>query len=154
MILAIDFDGTLHMGQFPTIGIPMPYAIEKMKQLKADGHYIIIHTCRSNGELLEAINWMIEKGIPFDRVNDNHPDGTALHNNNSRKVYADVYVDDRQVGGLPTWPEIYEYIASFVQPQVDRVKGHITFPYAFDYVEEQAKQAVFLYEERKEVIHE
>lgn len=141
MILAIDFDGTLHMGHFPEIGIPMPYAIEKMKQLKADGHYIIINTCRSNGDLLEAVNWMLEKGIPFDRVNDNHPDGIVRHNNNSRKVHADVYVDDKQVGGLPMWQDVYKYIAGHVVPQADCITENITFPYAFDYVEQQAMQA-------------
>lgn len=145
MILAIDFDGTLHMGQYPAIGIPMPYAIEVMAQLKADGHYIIINTCRSNDCLTEAINWLLSKGIPFDRVNDNHPDEIATHSNNSRKVHADVYVDDRQVGGLPAWPEIYEYIASLTPSQscvgAQSEVMDITFPYNFDYVKELSKQA-------------
>ena len=151
MILAIDFDGTLHMGQFPEIGIPMPYAIEILKQLKADGHYIIINTCRSNGDLLEAINWMLEKGIPFDRVNDNNPYMVARHNNNSRKVHADVYVDDKQVGGLPMWPDIYKYIASLRKSTHSCPTEHITFPYSFDYVEQQAIQADA---EREEVLDE
>ena len=84
---------------------------------------------------------MLEKGIPFDRVNDNHPDGIARHNNNSRKVYADVYVDDKQVGGLPMWQDVYKYIAGHVVPQADCITENITFPYAFDYVEQQAMQA-------------
>lgn len=115
MILAIDFDGTLHMGQYPAIGIPMPYAIEVMKQLKADGHYIIINTCRSNGYLTEAINWLLSKGIPFDRVNDNHPETVEKYNSDSRKIYAHIYVDDKQVGGLPPWGEIYNYITEAEQ---------------------------------------
>ncbi len=139
MILAIDFDGTLHMGQYPAIGIPMPYAIEVMKQLKADGHYIIINTCRSNGYLTEAINWLLSKGIPFDRVNDNHPDEIATHSNNSRKVHADVYVDDKQIGGLPMWPEIYEYIDGLAPVEPCGVAS-VTYPYAFDYVEMQIGQ--------------
>lgn len=116
MILAIDFDGTLHCGEYPEIGVPAPYAIEKMRKLKELGHYIIINTCRCDRHLIAAINWLLEKGIPFDRVNDNHPLESKKYGSNSRKIFADVYVDDRQVGGLPTWP------------------------YTFDYIEEQAKQ--------------
>lgn len=127
MIVAVDFDGTLHCGQYPEIGIPAPYAVEKMKQLKESGHYLIINTCRCGDHLTAAINWLLEKGIPFDRVNDNHPDAVELHSSNSRKVFADVYVDDRQVGGLPTWP------------------------YTFDYIEEQAKQ---IEEKGKEALNE
>lgn len=139
MIIAIDFDGTLHSGVFPAIGVPAPYAVEIMQKLKADGHYIIINTCRSNDDLLEAINWMLLKRIPFDRVNDNHPAQIALHKNNSRKVHADLYIDDKQVGGLPLWPDIYKYIATFIDPQVESFVGNVTFPYAFDYVEEQSR---------------
>lgn len=111
MIIAVDFDGTLHMGKWPGIGLQMPDAVRTMQQLKADGHYIIINTARDGDRLIEAVNWMLEKGIPFDRVNDNHPMNTELYGSNSRKVYAHVYVDDRQVGGLPSWSEIYDYIA-------------------------------------------
>lgn len=110
MIIAIDFDGTLHLGQFPAIGIPAPDAIKVMKQLKADGHYLIINTARSGDDLLNAINWLLEKGIPFDRVNDNYPVNVATYGSNSRKIYAHLYVDDRQVGGLPPWCEIYEEV--------------------------------------------
>lgn len=108
MIIAVDFDGTLHLGKFPAIGIPAPDAIKVMKQLKADGHYLIINTARSGDDLLNAINWLLDKGVPFDRVNDNYPVNVEKYGNNSRKIYAHLYVDDRQVGGLPPWSEIYE----------------------------------------------
>lgn len=112
MIIAIDFDGTLHMGKFPAIGIPVPGAIDMMRQLKADGHYLIINTARNGDDLLNAINWLLEQDIPFSRVNDNEPGNVAKYGSNSRKIYAHCYIDDRQVGGLPTWPKIYDYIAS------------------------------------------
>lgn len=112
MILAIDFDGTICRGTFPNIEGESPYAGEIIRKLKADGHYIIINTCRSGQQLLEAINWLLQQEIPFDRVNDNEPAQIALHENNSRKVFADLYIDDRQVGGLPSWLAIYEYITS------------------------------------------
>ncbi len=110
MILAIDFDGTIARGKFPNIDGEQPYAKETIQKLKNDGHYIIIHTCRSDKQLLDAINWLLERGIPFDRVNDNEPTNVAKYGNNSRKVYAHLYIDDKQVGGLPNWEEIYSLI--------------------------------------------
>ena len=110
MIIAVDFDGTLHLGQFLAIGIEAPDAAAVMKKLKEDGHYLIINTARDGAELLAAINWLLERGIPFDRVNDNHPGNVAKYGSNSRKIYAHCYIDDRNVGGLPPWSEIYEYV--------------------------------------------
>ena len=110
MIIAVDFDGTLTMDRYPEIGSPKPYAVETMKRLKADGHYIILWTCRRGDRLEAAINWLLEQGIPFDRVNAHEPRNLALYGDDTRKVYAHDYIDDKQVGGLPTWPEIYDYI--------------------------------------------
>ncbi|NCB82973.1 MAG: hypothetical protein EOM44_00515 [Bacteroidia bacterium] len=110
MIIAVDFDGTLHLGQFPAIGIEAPDAAAVMNKLKDEGHYLIINTARDGAELLAAINWLLEHGIPFDRVNDNHPGNVAKYGSNSRKVYAHLYVDDRQVGGLPPWADIYTHV--------------------------------------------
>jgi hydroxymethylpyrimidine pyrophosphatase-like HAD family hydrolase len=110
MIIAVDFDGTLAMGKYPEIGSPKPYAVEVMNKLKADGHYIILWTCRRGERLEQALNWMLEQGIPFDRINAHEPANLALYGDDTRKVYAHVYIDDKQVGGLPTWPEIYDWI--------------------------------------------
>lgn len=112
MIVAVDFDGTLTTGNYPEIGSPKPYAVEYMRRLKEDGHYIILWTCRKDKRLEEAINWLLDQGIPFDRVNAHEPKNLAMYGDDTRKVYAHCYVDDKQVGGLPTWPEIYEYITT------------------------------------------
>jgi uncharacterized HAD superfamily protein len=109
MIIAVDFDGTLHTGEYPNIGAPACDAIEVMQQLKADGHYLIIWTCRESVLLMDAINWLLENNIPFDRVNDHEPKNKAEYGGNTRKVYADLYIDDKQVGGLPLWKDIYKY---------------------------------------------
>lgn len=110
MILAIDFDGTLHMGAWPGIGIPTPYAVEIMQKLKQDGHYLIIWTCREGKQQTEMVNWLLEHKIPFDRINDHIPRSWEIYGYKSKKVYAHLYIDDKQVGGLPTWPDIYEYV--------------------------------------------
>jgi len=110
MIIAIDFDGTLCIDRYPQIGVPAPNAVATMKQLAEDGHYLIINTCREGDLLVDAINWMLERGIPFNRVNDNHPEATAKYGSNARKVFATLYVDDRNIGGFPGWSEVYEAV--------------------------------------------
>lgn len=110
MIIAIDFDGTIHTGEYPKIGYLFPDVRKTISSLRAKGHYIIIWTCRSGEDLQNAINWLIEKGIEFDRINDNHPGNIAQYGGNTRKIYADLYIDDKQVGGLPEWSKIEEFI--------------------------------------------
>lgn len=120
MIIAIDFDGTLHTGAFPNIGEMALNAKECMQRLKNDGHYLIIWTCRCGDRQTEAINWLLEKGIPFDRINEHEPENLAKYETNARKVYAHLYVDDRQIGGLPPWQDIYNYITEEEQKYLDK----------------------------------
>jgi len=103
MILAIDFDGTICRGKYPNIDGLQPYAKEVINRLYHAEHYLIINTCRSGEQLLEAINYMLQQGIQFHRVNDNHPEESARYNNNSRKIYAHLYIDDKNLGGFPGW---------------------------------------------------
>jgi hypothetical protein len=116
MIIAIDFDGTLHTGEWPGIGAPAPYAADVLQRLSAEGHYIIIWTCREGEKQTDMVNWLIAHEIPFNRINDNAPEQTAIFGNNCRKVSADIYIDDKQVGGLPTWNEIYDIVSGRVRP--------------------------------------
>lgn len=111
MIIAIDFDGTICQNKYPEIGDPMPLAIESIKELKERGYDLILWTCRQ-GELLDdAVKWCKEHGIPFDLVNGHEPnnlktfDGVA-----GNKVYADIYIDDRNLGGFPGWERAMELI--------------------------------------------
>ena len=115
MILAIDFDGTLHYGEWPKIGAPAPDSVEMMQRLKSDGHYLIIWTCREGRFRADMIEWMSENGIPFDRINGHVPDAVESFGYESRKVYADVYIDDRNLGGLPPWKEIYDIVSGKVK---------------------------------------
>lgn len=110
MIIAVDFDGTLHNGVYPNIGEPQEGAVDVMHKLDRDGHVLIIWSCRSGDDQTAMINWLLEYGIPFNRVNDNDAGKIKKFSNNSRKVYAHLYIDDKQVGGLPPWDEIYEEV--------------------------------------------
>lgn len=111
MIIAIDFDGTICRGIFPQIDGQQPYAGEVITRLHAAGHYIIIWTCRTGDHLLEAINWLLEQEIPFCRVNSGNPENVRKYGNEGRKVYAHVYIDDKNLGGFPGWLVAEEAIA-------------------------------------------
>lgn len=108
MTIAIDFDGTICRSEFPTIKGQMPYVQAAMHKLHEAGHYMIIWTCREGNDLVNAINWLKDNDIPFDRINDNHESNIKMYNNNSRKISADVYIDDKNLGGFPGW----EYVVA------------------------------------------
>ena len=105
MIIAIDFDGTLVEHSYPKIGKEIPHAFETVEALKAKGHRLILWTYRSGNLLQEAVDYCEEKGIIFDAVNANFRD-EKLTDHNQRLIKADVYIDDRNVGGLSDWLEV------------------------------------------------
>lgn len=110
MIIAVDFDGTINSAEWPALGRPLPFCADTLRKLKAAGHYIIIWTCREGKEQTAAVNWLLEHEIPFDRINDHYPANITKYGGDARKVFADLYIDDRQLGGLPDWSEIYDII--------------------------------------------
>ena len=95
MIIACDFDGTLCKHEFPNIGSPNIEVINFIKRLKNQGHKIILWTCRDGKYLDEAVNWCKNFGLEFDTVNDNIQEVKDNFVQLSNKVYADIYIDDR-----------------------------------------------------------
>ena len=98
-VIAVDFDATVVKEAWPFKGDDVPGAEETIKKLQASGHHIILLTQREHikhGEcedVLEiALEWFREKGIKLFAVNENP--NQSLFYYVSRKVYADVYVDD------------------------------------------------------------
>ena len=107
MIVAIDFDGTIiKAGCFPELGPVRLLADEVIRQWHTDGVIILINTCRSGKYEGDAVTLLESHKIPFDYINSNHPDSIIPYKTDCRKLAADIYIDDRQVGGLPTWTEI------------------------------------------------
>ena len=94
-IIAVDFDGTLCENAYPEIGAPVNDVIEYVIQARMSGAYIILWTCRAGTLLANAVDWCTAHGIEFDAINDNIPELTAKFENNSRKIYADIYLDDK-----------------------------------------------------------
>ena len=94
-IIAVDFDGTLCENAYPEIGAPVNDVIEYVKEARLSGANIILWTCRAGIELNNAIEWCKAHGLEFDAINDNIPELTEAFGNNSRKIYADIYLDDK-----------------------------------------------------------
>lgn len=109
MIIAVDFDGTIVQHKYPKIGKEIPFAIKTLKLLQQKGHKLILWTYRSGKELNEAVKYCEEKGLIFHAVNNDF-DGEEFDNTYSRKIYADIYIDDRNILGIPSWEEIYKLI--------------------------------------------
>lgn len=111
MIIAIDFDGTIVEHRYPHIGREMPFAIETLKKLTEEGHRLILWTVREGRLLEEAVQFCRERGLEFYAVNRDYPEEEKEHNNHfSRKLKADLWIDDRNLGGLPDWGTIYEMV--------------------------------------------
>ena len=111
MIIAVDFDGTIVEHEYPKIGKEKIFATETLRQLINDGHRLILWTVRE-GELLdEAVEWCRQRGVEFYAVNKDFPEENISKNEQfSRKIKADVWIDDLNVGGLPDWGTIYRII--------------------------------------------
>ena len=112
MIIAVDFDGTIVEHKYPKIGREKPFAIDTLRRLASEGHKIILWTSREGRLLEEAIRFCRERGLTFYAVNSDTPTGSLTFSDKtaSTKLVADVYIDDRNLGGLPDWGEIYEIV--------------------------------------------
>lgn len=110
MIIAVDFDGTIVEHRYPKIGEEVPFAVQTLKMLIKEQHRLILWTVRE-GELLdEALKWCRERGIEFYAANRDYPEEKDDHKGLSRKIKADIFIDDRNLGGLPDWGMIYRMI--------------------------------------------
>ena len=104
MIIAVDFDGTIVEHKYPSIGKEIPFAIETLKKLQAERHKLILWSVREGRLLDEAVQFCHERGLDFYAINRDYPEEEKGQNNHySRKLKADLFIDDRNLGGLPDW---------------------------------------------------
>ncbi len=110
MIIAVDFDGTIVEHAYPEIGAPIPFAIDVLKKLQMECHHTLILWSVREGDLLEdAVKYCKEQGLVFYAVNKNYPEEKPT-DGASRKLNADLFIDDRNIGGLPDWGVIYKMV--------------------------------------------
>ena len=122
LIIAIDFDGTIVEDAYPGIGKPMFFAFSTIKKLQTEGHRLILWTYRSGSKLNEAVDFCRENGIEFYTVNKNFPEEIFDEQKSSRKIHADLFIDDRNVGGFLGWTEVYKSIFNH-EPNAPKKKG-------------------------------
>ncbi len=109
-IIAVDFDGTIVHNAYPGIGKPLLFAFETIKKLQQEGFLLILWTYRSGKQLEEAVAFCKKNGIEFYAVNKSYPE-EIFSESISRKIQADLFIDDRNIGGMLGWGEIYQLLS-------------------------------------------
>ena len=109
MIIAVDFDGTIVEHEYPEIGKPKLFAFETLKALQEQGHQLILWTYRAEKELDEAVEYCKKNGVEFYAVNKNYPE-EVYDETISRKIMADIYIDDRNIGGFVSWSDVWQML--------------------------------------------
>lgn len=108
-IIAVDFDGTICKDRYPDIGEANETLINMLVQCQENGEKLILWTCRQGIFLQEAICFCKAKGLEFDAVNQNLPEIIEKYGSDSRKIYADLYLDDRAATVI--WDQKLQFIA-------------------------------------------
>lgn len=126
--IAVDFDGTIVEDEYPKIGKPILFAFDTLKKLQEKGHRLILWTYRHGKALDEAVAFCEAHGIVFYAVNKSFPE-EEFDPKYSRKINADMFIDDRNAGGLKSWGEIYQKHIGDSQPapQLRKKKGWFRF---------------------------
>lgn len=107
LTIAVDFDGTIVEHVYPEIGDEMLFAFETLKALQNKGHKLILWTYRAGHYLDDAVEYCRVNGVEFYAVNKSYPE-EILDDEISRKVNADIFIDDRNIGGFPGWGEVFQ----------------------------------------------
>lgn len=114
-IIAVDFDGTIVEDRYPEIGKPKLFAFETLKKLQSDGHRITLWTYRSGKALQDAVEFCEKHGIEFYGINNSFIGEEFDETKASRKINADIFIDDRNLGGFPGWGEVYQIITNKIE---------------------------------------
>lgn len=125
LIIAVDFDGTIVEDAYPKIGKEKIFAFDTLKKLQSQGYRLILWTYRCGKKLDEAVAFCKDNGLEFYAVNKNFPE-EIYDKKYSRKIHADLFIDDRNVGGFLGWTEIYKLIFN-QEPPEKKKKGFFSF---------------------------
>lgn len=110
MYIAVDFDGTIVEHRYPEIGKELPFATATLRKLMEDGHKLLLWSVREGDLLKEAVEWCEKRGVRFVAANKDYDEDDTDGRYYSRKLKVDLFIDDRNVGGLPDWGTIYQLI--------------------------------------------
>jgi hydroxymethylpyrimidine pyrophosphatase-like HAD family hydrolase len=123
--IAVDFDGTIVEHQYPEIGREKLFAFQTLKELEKRGVRIILWTFRTGKELEDAVDFCRQHGVEFYAINKNYPE-EVMDESVSRKIYVDIYIDDKNLGGFPGWSEVWQMLYPFEIQQEEAEKRIIS----------------------------
>lgn len=110
--IAVDFDGTIVEHEYPEIGKEKLFAFQTLKELEKRGALLILWTFRTGAELDAAVEFCRKNGVGFYAINRNYPE-EKYDETVSRKIDADIFIDDRNIGGFPGWSEIWQILVPY-----------------------------------------
>jgi hypothetical protein len=110
--IAVDFDGTIVDHEYPGIGKEKLFAFQTLKELEKLGARLILWTFRTGKELDDAVEYCKDNGIEFYAINKNYPE-EIFNETVSRKIDADIYIDDRNIGGFPGWSSVWQILIPY-----------------------------------------
>lgn len=128
-VIAVDFDGTIVEHEYPRIGKEMMFAFATLRELNKKGHKLILWTIRTGDLLDDAVEYCKKNGVEFYAVNKNYPE-EEMSNNVSRKLNADIFIDDRNVGGFIGWSQIWQTLhpeSGEFNHQLKNPEAHINY---------------------------
>jgi hypothetical protein len=120
--IAVDFDGTIVEHEYPAIGKEVLFAFITLRELQKRGALLILWTFRSGRELDEAVEYCRAKGIEFYAVNKNYPE-EKWEEVTPRKINADIFIDDKNVGGFPGWGEVLNMIDPWSEREEEAMRA-------------------------------
>jgi len=109
MKIAVDFDGTIVENKYPDIGKEMLFAFSTLKALQKNGHQLVLWTYRTGRELDAAVEFCRNNGIEFYAVNKDYPE-ELFDAKSNRKIHADLFIDDRNIGGFLGWSKVWQLL--------------------------------------------
>ena len=118
MKIAVDFDGTIVEDKYPKIGKEKLFAFDALLGLQNEGYQIILWTVRDGILLQEAVDFCKKKGLLFYAINKNYPEEAIR--TTSRKINATIFIDDKNIGGIPPWGDIYQQLSRKKSPTLTK----------------------------------
>lgn len=94
-IIAVDYDGTLYWQGQTNLQL-----VRALKKEQARKNIVILWTCREGASLRQALADLHSAGFTPNYVNMNCPLGIKLMGHDSRKVFADMYIDDKNSSAM------------------------------------------------------
>jgi hypothetical protein len=110
--IAVDFDGTIVDHMYPEIGKEKLFAFQTLKELNKLGARLILWTFRTGKALDEAVEYCRKNGVEFYAVNKNYPE-EIFDDTVSRKIDADIFIDDKNIGGFPGWSGVWQILTPY-----------------------------------------